>query len=63
MKVRIDASACQGHGRCVMTCPEVFQFDDQGQAFVEGEGVPPGLEEAVERAERQCPERAIRLSA
>jgi ferredoxin len=63
MKVRIDASACQGHGLCVMACPEVFHFDDEGHSFVESEDVPPGVEAAVKRAERQCPERAVHVAA
>jgi len=61
MRVGIDAESCQGHGRCVAACPEVFQFDDEGHAFVESEDVPVRLEEAVRRAEQQCPERAIQV--
>lgn len=61
MRVRIDATVCQGHGQCVMVCPEVFAADEQGFGVVVRAEVPAALEEAVRRAERQCPERAIGL--
>jgi len=60
MKVRIDTEVCQGHGQCVMVCGAVFRFDEQGFAVVEAEEVPAEHEDAVARAELQCPERAIR---
>jgi ferredoxin len=63
MRVQIDPAMCQGHGQCVLHCPEVFGFDEQGFALVENEQVPPEHEQAVARAEQSCPERAIRISA
>ena len=61
MRVHVDASVCQGHGACVMVCPEVFHADEQGFAVVERAEVPSALEDALRRAESQCPERAIQL--
>jgi ferredoxin len=61
VRVRVDAAVCQGHGQCVMICPEVFRADEQGFAVAPREDVPAALEDAVRRAERQCPERAIEL--
>ena len=59
MKVRVDPDACQGHGQCVMVCPEVFRADEQGFSYLESDEVSTALEAAVRKAERQCPERAI----
>jgi len=61
VRVRVEATVCQGHGQCAMICPEVFQADEQGFAVVPREEVPLELEETVRRAERQCPEQAIEL--
>lgn len=44
-----------------MVCPEVFSADEQGFAVVEHADVPAALENALRRAESQCPERAIHL--
>ena len=32
MKLRIDADACTGHGRCYVLAPEVFEPDDEGHS-------------------------------
>lgn len=61
MRVRVDAAACQGHGQCVMICPEVFGADEQGFAVVRREDVPAALADAVRRAALQCPERAVQI--
>jgi ferredoxin len=63
MKVKVDPSICQGHGMCFLYCPDIFQLSDEdGHAYVASEDVPPDLEEAVELAQRSCPEQAISLS-
>lgn len=59
MKIRIDRTICQGHGQCVILCPEVFDDDDEGFGVVKDENVPAGAEADCERAEASCPERAI----
>jgi len=61
MKVRIDSGACQGHGQCVLLCPDVFTADEEGFGVVEHEEVPANAENGVERAEASCPERAIQI--
>ena len=61
MKVTLDTDVCQGHGQCVMACPEVFEFDDQGFSVLKTGDVPAEHEDAVTRAELSCPERAIRI--
>lgn len=62
MKVSLDEDVCQGHARCWAICPEVFDLDDEGHAVVLVAEPPAELEDKVREAERNCPERAIRLS-
>ncbi len=60
MKVRIDTDLCQGHGVCYMTSPDLFHLrDEDGQAFVDSEEVPAGMEDAAQLGADSCPERAI----
>jgi ferredoxin len=60
MKVTIDESKCQGHGRCYSIAPELFEPDDVGQGRVIGDGgVPPDAEQSARRAVLNCPESAI----
>ena len=59
MHVRIDVDACQGHSRCAMTYPEIFDVDDDAKAFVNVNNIPPEWEDKVRMAVANCPERAI----
>jgi ferredoxin len=62
MKVRIKEDVCQGHGMCLLACPEVFQLSDEdGHGYVLIEAVPPQFEDAVDQARRSCPEQAIEI--
>lgn len=63
MKVQIDTSQCQGHGRCYDLAPDLFSEDDEGYGKVRGDGVvPPGSERDARRAAANCPERAIEVA-
>ena len=62
MRVSVDPEICQGHARCWDLCPEVFQLDDEGHAFVAVDEVPPDLEGKARDAAANCPERAITVS-
>lgn len=60
MKLTIDTSKCQGHGRCYDLSPDLFADDDEGYGVVRGDGeVPAGKEEEAKRAIANCPEGAI----
>ena len=63
MRIVLDSERCQGHGRCYSIAPELFGYDDEGQAvlLVAGELT----DEQVERAQlacNNCPEYAIELA-
>ncbi len=58
MKVKVNEN-CQGCTLCTVTCPEVFQMNDNGVAEAVSEEVPAGQEAAVEEAANSCPAAAI----
>jgi ferredoxin len=59
MRVQIDTSRCQGHGRCYSVAPDVFESDDEGYGRVLLDDVPESLREKAELGAANCPERAI----
>ena len=62
MPLSIDASRCQGHGRCSLISPKIFDISDDGLGQVL---VPePGSQDAADvmRAVENCPESAISFS-
>ena len=63
MKLRVDGDLCTGQGRCYTLSPELLEYDDEGFVTVRGSTmeVPPGMEEAAQRACNACPEEAITL--
>ena len=59
----VDEKRCQGHARCLAFAPEVFDFDDEGYAFVAADKADvEELSEEVKLAIANCPERAIIVS-
>ena len=63
LRVSIAADRCQGHNRCCLVAPELFEADDEGNAQVRGEGiVSAGLEQKARLAVANCPEHAVRLT-
>ena len=61
VKAAVDPDKCQGHARCWEICPEVFELDDEGHAFVQVGEIPAELEAKATEAANNCPERAITL--
>ena len=55
----VDGRRCQGHNRCVATCPEVFEADEYGYSIVKMSEVESDLLEKVKLAAANCPENAI----
>jgi ferredoxin len=63
MKLAIDSTVCQGHGRCYDLAPDLFGDDEEGFGQVLGDGiVPPGKEHEARLAVANCPERAIAVT-
>lgn len=64
MKIKYNRDACQGHNRCYMLAPAIFDTDDEGYAILLLDGtVPPELEEKAQLAADNCPEYAIEIVA
>ena len=63
MQITYNRDACQGHNRCYMLAPEVFDVDDEGYAILLIDGdVPPELEEKAQLTADNCPEYAIEIA-
>lgn len=62
VRVEVDGRRCQGHNRCVVACPEVFEADEYGYSVVKLPEVGPELQEKVLLAEANCPENAISVN-
>jgi ferredoxin len=60
MRVEVNHDVCEGHGKCVMTAPEVFELRDDDLSYVLVDDVADGLKAKVDRAIRLCPRAAIR---
>ncbi len=62
MRVFIDSTACQGHGRCYAMAPEVYTADDEGCGNVLTTEIAADLVGQAEVGALNCPESAITLS-
>ena len=62
MKVRVDESKCEGHGRCYALAPNLFELDDLGNSSVVGDGSVNTADEALVRlVAANCPEFAVEI--
>ncbi|PQP22595.1 ferredoxin [Rhodococcus opacus] len=61
MRVEIDTTKCQGHGRCYLLAPEVFDMDEEGMGIVTD--LRPAVEylDSARSAAENCPETAISM--
>jgi len=63
VRVQVDRSRCQGHGRCYDLMPDVFEPDATGHVVLTVDGeLPDGLVEDTRIAVLNCPEEALRLN-
>lgn len=63
MRIVFDRDACQGHNRCYLLAPELFDVDDEGYAVLRVTGeVPPELHGKAQLSVDNCPEYAIELA-
>ena len=63
MRLTIDVTRCEGHGRCYDLAPALFRPDDEGHAdLVAPAGQVTTADEAdALAAVRNCPEHALTL--
>jgi ferredoxin len=61
--VCIDTAKCQGHGRCAIIAPDVFDVDDSGKGKVLVDLYSGKFRAAAEEAEFSCPETAITIAS
>jgi ferredoxin len=59
LPLSIDASRCQGHGRCSLISPKLFDITDDGLGKVLVAEPEPADAADAERAIANCPESAI----
>jgi ferredoxin len=63
LRITIDPIACDAYGYCAELLPEAIMLDEWGYPMVDGRPLPPDLLPAASRAVRDCPKRAISLTA
>lgn len=59
INVTIDVSRCQGYGNCLSADPDVFDIDDDGQAFLLTEEFSTDRLGSLRTAASVCPVSAI----
>ena len=63
MKINYNRELCQGHSRCYMLAPEIFDVDDEGYAVLKIEGeIPAELHDKAQLCVDNCPEYAIEIA-
>lgn len=55
----VDQDLCISCGLCIDTCPDVFDWNDDGKADVRVNPVPEEHEDAANEAMEGCPTDAI----
>jgi ferredoxin len=61
VKIRLDVDRCQGHGRCYVLAPDLFDADDYGHCVLLVEEVPDGRQDDARTGVENCPEQALSL--
>lgn len=59
-RLRLDPTACAGHGLCADLLPERIQLDEWGFPIITGD-LPQSLAGHARRAVRACPTLALQL--
>ena len=62
LHVTINGDRCQGHGRCALVAPHLFDVDDSGLGLVQVDTLATTDLPDVEEAILSCPENAIVLA-
>ena len=61
MWLRLDPTACTGHGLCAGLLPELIELDEWGYPLLLTDAVPDRLLRDSRRARDNCPTLALRL--
>jgi ferredoxin len=61
VRIVLDADRCQGHGRCYVLAPHLFDADDYGHCVLLVDEVPAGSEDDARTGVENCPEQALTL--
>ena len=57
--IKVDQDKCLRCGMCTGICPDIFQFDDEGNIKVNNENINEENIENVNEAVTSCPVTAI----
>jgi ferredoxin len=60
-QLRVDPTACTGHGLCAELLPELVALDEWGYPVLADQPVPRGLDREARRAVTDCPALALKL--
>jgi ferredoxin len=61
VRIVLDEERCQGHGRCYVLAPDLFDADEYGHCVLLVDQVPGGREDDARRGVENCPEQALSL--
>jgi ferredoxin len=61
MRIVLDSERCQGHGRCYVLAPDLFDADDYGHCVLLVDEVPAGRLDDARSGVENCPEQALAL--
>jgi ferredoxin len=62
VRLRLDPTACTGHGLCAVLLAERVGLDEWGYPLIAPGPLEPGLLDAARDAAYACPTRALRLT-
>ncbi|MGH3301135.1 MAG: ferredoxin, partial [Streptosporangiaceae bacterium] len=61
-RLRVDPTACTGHGLCAELLPELIALDRSGYPLLADQAVPASLLSRARRTVTDCPALALRLT-
>lgn len=61
MKTKVDPDLCIACGLCISTCPDVYDWGDDGKVCAIDGSVPEEQESCAEEAADGCPTDAINI--